>query len=225
MMTVSTTASIRQLAPQRVLPVLVVRDPAAALPLRRALRAGGLTCAEVTLRTPTALAVIERMADHDDFAVGAGTVLTADQARAAAAAGARFMVSPGFSLPVASACADLGVPYFPGVATPTEISNALAHGLTELKFFPAQALGGVPALKALSAPFGTATFIPTGGITETSCVEYFAVDSVAAIGGSWIAPPDLLEQGDYDEVTRRAARAVTAADPSPGRRAEGAWTS
>ncbi|GAB2455616.1 bifunctional 4-hydroxy-2-oxoglutarate aldolase/2-dehydro-3-deoxy-phosphogluconate aldolase [Nocardioides hungaricus] len=221
----SKTVSITQLAPQRVLPVLVLRDPADAISLRPALQAGGLTCAEVTLRTSTALAAIELMADDPDFAVGAGTVLTADQARAAAAAGARFMVSPGFSLPVAVACADLNLPYFPGVATPTEISTALAHGLNELKFFPAQALGGVPALKALSAPFGTATFIPTGGITESNCAEYFAIGSVAAVGGTWIATPEILEQGDYDEVTRRAARAVTAADPSLGRFKEGAWTS
>lgn len=214
--------SIKEICPQRVLPVLVLHDPSVAPPLRRALQAGGLTCAEVTLRTPAALAAVELMAQDPEFIVGAGTVLTRDQVRASAAAGACFVVSPGFSPEVASECADLGLPYFPGVATPTEISSALAQGFSELKFFPAETLGGVRALKALSGPFGTASFVPTGGLTEANFVEYLSMGSVAAVGGSWIAPPDLLEQGDYDEITLRASRAARAANPDVERLEEGA---
>lgn len=214
--------SIKEICPQRVLPVLVLHDPSVAPPLRRALQAGGLTCAEVTLRTPAALAAVELMAQDPEFNVGTGTVLTRDQVRASAAAGACFVVSPGFSPEVASECADLGLPYFPGVATPTEISSALAQGFSELKFFPAETLGGVRALKALSGPFGTASFVPTGGLTEANFVEYLSMGSVAAVGGSWIAPPDLLEQGDYDEITLRASRAARAANPDVERLEEGA---
>lgn len=206
--------SIKEICPQRVLPVLVLHDPSVAPLLRRALQAGGLTCAEVTLRTPAALAALALMAQDPEFNVGAGTVLTGAQVRASAAAGARFVVSPGFSPEVASECADLGLPYFPGVATPTDISSALAQGFSELKFFPAETLGGVRALRALSGPFGAATFVPTGGITEANCVEYLSMGSVAAVGGSWIATPDLLEQGEYEEITRRASRAVRAATPA-----------
>lgn len=201
---------LADIAPQRVLPVLVLDDASLAAPVREALTAGGLSCAEVTLRTPAAATVMARMAEDPDFLVGAGTVLTPGQVRAADEAGARFVVSPGFSAAVAAECADRGLAYVPGVATPTDITAALAEGFTELKFFPAETLGGVRALTALGGPFGDVRFLPTGGLTEANFLEYLALPAVPAVGGSWIATSALVGQRDFEEITRRATRAVHA---------------
>lgn len=202
---------VNVICPQRILPVLVVRESSTAQTLAAALVEGGITAAEVTLRTAGALDAVQRMAENPDLRVGAGTVLTPEQVCAVAARGATFVVSPGFSRAVLRECQAQGLAYYPGVATPTDIQTALEEGLTELKFFPAETLGGVRTIRAFSAPFPDVTFIPTGGITEESLADYLSEPSVAAVGGSWLATADLLAQGDFQEITRRARAALVVA--------------
>lgn len=199
---------LEALAAIRLLPVLTVDKSAAAAPLGAALRAGGLRCAEVTLRTPAALAAIRAMAFDTELIVGAGTVLTVGQAEEAVAAGARFIVAPGFDLDVVHVCRRLGVPIIPGVATATEIQMALAAGIDVVKLFPSEALGGVKTLIALSAPFPTLRFVPTGGITPQVVGHYLDVPAVLAVGGSWMAPSGLIAAGEFDEITRLARDAA-----------------
>lgn len=188
---------------------MVVLDRAQdAAPLGRALLAGGLPCAEVTFRTPAAAEAIRELAADPRLLVGAGTVVRADQVDIAVAAGAAFVVSPGFSLAVVRRCQQVGVPVLPGVATPSEVMMALDAGLAAVKFFPAEANGGVSALKALSAPFGGMRFVPTGGITAGNLSAYLAVSSVLAVGGSWMVAPALIAAGDFDEVARLTSEAV-----------------
>jgi 2-dehydro-3-deoxyphosphogluconate aldolase/(4S)-4-hydroxy-2-oxoglutarate aldolase len=206
--------TLTDIAPQQVLPVLVLDDASTAVPVRAALQAGGLSCAEVTLRTPAAAVAMARMAEDPEFLVGAGTVLTRAQVKEAADAGARFVVSPGFSRAVASECFERGLTYVPGVATPTDITTALDEGFTELKFFPAETLGGVRALSAMCGPFGAVRFMPTGGLTEANFTAYLALPAVVAVGGSWIATSDLVGRGDFEEIARRALRATSAAAPA-----------
>ena len=194
----------------RIVPVVVLADSAGAEPLAGALVAGGLHCVEVTFRTDAAADVIRAMAVRPELVVGAGTVLTAEQAEQAVAAGARFVVSPGFGPAVVRRCQELGVPVFPGIATATEIQMALDAGLDTVKFFPAEQLGGVGMVKALSAPFRTVRFIPTGGVDTGNLADYLAVASVLAVGGTWMVAPDLLAAGDWAEVTRRCVAAVAA---------------
>lgn len=194
-----------------LIPVAVVHDLEDARPLGAALQAGGLDCVEVTLRTPHALDVLRVLAEDPEMMVGAGTVTRVDQVDAVLAAGARFVVSPGFSNSIVAACRDAGVPVFPGVATATETLMALDAGLTVLKFFPAEACGGTKTLAALSAPYGQVSFIPTGGITADRLSEYLAVPSVLAVGGSWMVASSLLSANRFDEVTRLSAEAVQAA--------------
>lgn len=218
------TTSIRTLCPQRLLPVVVIHDAAQADPLRAALTSGGLPCAEITLRTTAALDAITVMSSNPEFVVGAGTVLSAPQVHQARSAGARFIVSPGFSAAVAEECRAVELPYFPGVATPTDVQQALDAGFTELKFFPASTLGGPSALKAIAAPFGGVKFIPTGGITAASLPSYLALPQVVAVGGTWIANDALLTSGDYAGITRLAAEATDLASglstPAPVSRLE-----
>lgn len=194
----------------RIVPVVVLADSAGAEPLAGALVAGGLHCVEVTFRTDAAADVIRAMAARPELVVGAGTVLTAEQAEQAVVAGARFVVSPGFGPAVVRRCQELGVPVFPGIATATEIQMALDAGLHTVKFFPAEQLGGVGMVKALSAPFRTVRFIPTGGVDTGNLADYLAVPSVLAVGGTWMVAPDLLAAGDWAEVTRRCVAAVAA---------------
>jgi len=194
----------------RIVPVVVLADSAGAEPLAGALVAGGLHCVEVTFRTDAAADVIRAMAARPELVVGAGTVLTTEQAEQAVAAGARFVVSPGFGPAVVRRCQELGVPVFPGIATATEIQMALDAGLDTVKFFPAEQLGGVGMVKALSAPFRTVRFIPTGGVDTGNLADYLAVASVLAVGGTWMVAPDLLAAGDWAEVTRRCVAAVAA---------------
>ena len=191
-----------------IVPVVVLNDPAAADPLAAALLHGGLRCAEVTFRTDAAVDAIKAMAAHPDMLVGAGTVLTPAQVDQAVEAGARFIVSPGFSAAVVAHCRARGVPVFPGVATPTEIQMALEAGLDTVKFFPAEQLGGAPMVKALSAPFRGVRFIPTGGVTSANLRDYLALPSVLAVGGTWMVAPDLLAAGRWDEVTARTRSAL-----------------
>lgn len=188
-----------------VIPVLVVEDAAHAEPIAEALVGGGLTALEVTLRTPAALDVIRAMSRVEGAVVGAGTVLNARDLDAAMEAGARFIVSPGLTAPLTEAAIERGIPYLPGVANAADIMRGLDHGLSRFKFFPAEAAGGIKALKALAGPFGQVRFCPTGGITEASAPEWLALEPVLCVGGSWVVPagaPDVA-------AIRRAAEAAS----------------
>ena len=188
-----------------VIPVIVLHDVAHAVPMARALLAGGIRMLEVTLRTPQALACMEAIArDVPKAIVGAGTVRSAADAQAAAMAGARFAVSPGYTQAVGRACRDLGLPLLPGVASGSEIMMAQEDGLTELKFFPAMQAGGVAMLKAWSGPFGDVSFCPTGGVTLHNAPELLALPNVLCVGGSWLVPGDAIAQGDWAHITQLA---------------------
>ena len=197
-----------------VIPVIVLNDVAHAVPLARALVAGGIRMLEVTLRTPVAIRCIEAIAKEVPEAVaGAGTVRNAKDAEAAAKAGSRFIVSPGYSPPLGRACKELGLPLLPGVATGSEIMAAQDDGYMEMKFFPALQAGGVPMLKAWHGPFFDATFCPTGGITAANAREFLALPNVACVGGSWIVPADAIAKGDWARITRLAKEACELACP------------
>jgi len=207
------TAIRAELTAARVVPVVTRLAARDAHDLAAALARGGLSVIEVTLRAAGAIEALEAIAADppEGFIVGAGTVLTADQVDAAVDAGARFVVSPGLSARVVSRCAARGVPCIPGVVTATEIMAALDEGLDLLKFFPAEAAGGVATLRALAAPFPQARWVPTGGITTANLADYLAVPAVTAVGGSWMVKPELIEAGRFDEIERLARDAVTAA--------------
>jgi 2-dehydro-3-deoxyphosphogluconate aldolase/(4S)-4-hydroxy-2-oxoglutarate aldolase len=192
-----------------VIPVIVLQDRAHAVPLARALVAGGIRMLEVTLRTPAALACIEAIAKEvPDAVVGAGTVRSAADAQAAAMAGARFAVSPGYTMAVGQACRDLGLALLPGVATGSEIMQAQEGGYSACKFFPAQQAGGAAMLKAWHGPFNDVKFCPTGGVTAANAREFLALPNVACVGGSWLAPADAMAAGDWARITRLASEAA-----------------
>lgn len=191
-----------------LVPVVVLDRVADADPLASALVTAGLPVAEITFRTAAGPDAIRAMADRGDVLVGAGTVLTPAQVDAAVAAGAAFVVSPGFSRAVVDRCADHGVLALPGATTATEIQAALDAGLTTLKFFPAGTSGGSAAIRALAAPFPGLRFVPTGGIGPADLAEYLAVDAVAAVGGSWMVPRRVIADGAFDEVARLTREAV-----------------
>lgn len=195
-----------------ILPVVVIESAEAAAPLADALIEGGLPCAEVTLRTPAALDALRVLADRPDLLVGAGSVLSAADARQAIAAGARFIVSPGLSEEVVACCRDLGVPALPGVATATEIMRALAAGVEAVKLFPSGQLGGPPGVRALIAPFPGLRVVPTGGVGPANLATYLAEPAVLAVGGSWMVAQDLVSAGRFAEIVGscRAAAAVAA---------------
>ncbi len=199
------------LARVRLIPVITIHDAAQAEPLAEALKAGGLPCAEVTLRTDAAEEAIRIISQDPDMLVGAGTVLSQDQAERAIAAGSGFIVTPGFSGKVVRACQDRSVPVIPGAVTATEIGTALDAGLRVVKFFPAATMGGLAALRALAGPFPMMRFVPTGGVTAGNMSEYLGLSCVLAVGGSWVVAADLLASGNYAEVTRRAGEAVSLA--------------
>ncbi|MEU3343230.1 bifunctional 4-hydroxy-2-oxoglutarate aldolase/2-dehydro-3-deoxy-phosphogluconate aldolase [Streptomyces sp. NPDC006668] len=201
------------LAEARIMPVLTVPDPTTAVPLARALSAGGARCAEVIFRTPDAEQVVKAMAGEGGLFVGAGTVLTAEQAERAMAAGACFVVSPGLDHDVIAKCRELGMPVIPGVATATEVMSALKAGLDTVKLFPAEPLGGRATLRALAAPFPGVRFMPTGGINAAGLAGYLAEPAVLAVGGSWMATPALLAGGDYAEIQRLTAEAMERSAP------------
>lgn len=191
-----------------VIPVIVLHDVRHAVPMARALVAGGIRMLEVTLRTPQALECMRAIAaEVPDAVVGAGTVRTSADAAAAARAGARFAVSPGFTPAVGRACRDAGLPLLPGVATGSEIMMAQEEGFSALKFFPAVQAGGTAMLKAWQGPFGDVAFCPTGGIQPGNAAEFLALKNVACVGGSWLVPADALEQGDWSRITRLAREA------------------
>ena len=192
-----------------VIPVIVLHDVAHAVPMARALLAGGIRMLEVTLRTPQALACMEAIARAvPEAVVGAGTVRSAADAQAAAMAGAQFAVSPGYTPAVGRACRELGLPLLPGVATGSEIMMAQEDGLTELKFFPAMQAGGLAMLKAWSGPFGEVSFCPTGGVTLENAPQLLALPNVLCVGGSWLVPVDAMNQGDWGRITQLARDAV-----------------
>ncbi|MDM0011795.1 bifunctional 4-hydroxy-2-oxoglutarate aldolase/2-dehydro-3-deoxy-phosphogluconate aldolase [Variovorax sp. J22P168] len=191
-----------------VIPVIVLHDVKDAVPLARALVAGGIRMLEVTLRTREALECIELIAKEVPEAVaGAGTIRSAADAQASALAGARFGVSPGYTRAVGKACHDLGLPLLPGVATGSEIMMAQEDGLTELKFFPAVQAGGLAMLKAWQGPFGEVRFCPTGGVHAGNAAEFLALSNVACVGGSWIVPTDAIAAGDWKRIEALAREA------------------
>ncbi|RXS66234.1 bifunctional 4-hydroxy-2-oxoglutarate aldolase/2-dehydro-3-deoxy-phosphogluconate aldolase [Streptomyces sp. TM32] len=203
-------SSVLGLAP--VLPVVVVHDVADAVPLARALVAGGLPAIEVTLRTPAALDALRAIADEVPDAVpGAGTVLSPAQAGAARAAGARFLVSPGCTPRLLGAMTDSGVPFLPGVSTASEVVTLLEEGITEMKFFPAEAAGGTAYLTSLAAPLPQARFCPTGGIGPASAPAYLALPNVVCVGGSWMLPARATVAKDWGRVRQLARDAAALA--------------
>ena len=201
-----------ELGGNRIVPVVVIERADRAVGLGEALVAGGIPVAEVTLRTAAGIDAIAAMAENPDLLVGAGTVLTAGQVDRAVDAGARFIVSPGFSPRVVERALERGVDVVPGTVTPSEIMAALDLGLTTLKFFPANVYGGAPALKALGAPFGAVRFIPTGGVSAANIGEYLALENVAAVGGSWMVPSAAIDAGDFDTIRQLCLSAVAAAN-------------
>ncbi|MFI9591864.1 bifunctional 4-hydroxy-2-oxoglutarate aldolase/2-dehydro-3-deoxy-phosphogluconate aldolase [Nonomuraea sp. NPDC052265] len=199
--------SLLDLAP--VIPVVVIDDVATAVPMAEALVAGGLPVIEVTLRTPAALGAIERIAEEVPGAtVGAGTIRTTADISAAVAAGSRFLVSPGTTLSLVEALEASGVPYLPGAATVSEVMALAERGIKELKFFPAEAAGGVPYLKSLAGPLPDVRFCPTGGIRAESAADYLRLPNVGCVGGSWLTPADVLAAGDWARVEKLAADAA-----------------
>lgn len=192
-----------------VLPVVVAEDAAQGVAIARALVAGGLPAIELTLRTPAALEAIRAItAEVPEILVGAGTIVAPRQARLAADAGARFLVSPGTTRSVLHAMQETGLPFLPGVATVSEVLAALEAGCSELKLFPAEASGGTAFLKAVAGPVPQVRFCPTGGITATSAPSYLALPNVGCVGGSWLTPGDAAASGDWERVAKLAAEAA-----------------
>jgi 2-dehydro-3-deoxyphosphogluconate aldolase/(4S)-4-hydroxy-2-oxoglutarate aldolase len=188
-----------------VIPVVVVEDVEHAVPIARALVAGGVPVIELTLRTPVALAAIERIAaEVPEIFLGAGTIVDPGQAKQAASAGAQFLVSPGSTRTLLSAMSDTGLPHLPGVATVSEILTALEAGYTELKFFPAEAAGGADYLKSVSTPIPASRFCPTGGITPANAEAYLRLPNVGCVGGSWLTPVVAIQQHDWTAITELA---------------------
>jgi len=190
-----------------VIPVIVIDRLEDAVPLAQALVAGGVRVLEVTLRTPVALEAIRAMCAVEGAIVGAGTIRSAADARAAKAAGAVFGVSPGYTAEVGAACREVGLPLLPGVATASEVMAAQADGLNFLKFFPATAAGGIPMLKALGGPFPDVVFCPTGGISLATAPDFLGLPNVKVCGGSWLTPADAVKAGDWARITHLAQEA------------------
>jgi 2-dehydro-3-deoxyphosphogluconate aldolase/(4S)-4-hydroxy-2-oxoglutarate aldolase len=192
-----------------VMPVVVVDSATDAVSIAKALVAGGLPAIELTLRTPAALDAIRAIVDEvPGILVGAGTIVKPGQAKLAMGAGAQFLVSPGVTGSMLHAMQDTGLPFLPGTATVSEAMAALEAGITELKFFPAEASGGVAFLKAIASPVPAARFCPTGGITAASAPSYLALPNVGCVGGSWLTPADAVASGDWDRITTLAAEAA-----------------
>jgi 2-dehydro-3-deoxyphosphogluconate aldolase/(4S)-4-hydroxy-2-oxoglutarate aldolase len=204
---VTTGQDLLELSP--VMPVVVIDDADDAVPAARALLAGGIGVIELTLRTPAALAAIERVATEvPDIVIGAGTVTSPGQAKQAADAGARFLVTPGCTDAVVDACFETGLPFLPGASTVSEAMRLAERGLSALKFFPAEASGGVAYLKSIAGPLPSLKFCPTGGITVASAPSYLALPNVGCIGGSWLTPKPALADGDFAAIEALAAEAA-----------------
>jgi 2-dehydro-3-deoxyphosphogluconate aldolase/(4S)-4-hydroxy-2-oxoglutarate aldolase len=199
---------LKQFEQMRVIPVVAIENAQDADPLADTLIEGGLPCAEITFRTAAAIDAMRAMARRKDILVGAGTVLKVDQVKAAVDVGARFMVSPGFNPKVVGYCVQNSIPITPGISTPSDIEAALDLGVDVLKFFPAEAFGGLKTLKAMSGPYGSVRFVPTGGIYPGNLVEYLQFAKTLACGGTWIAKAALITEGKFDQILNNAKEAV-----------------
>lgn len=200
---------MKRIEAHRIVPVVVLEDAKDALPLAEALLQGGLHCAEVTFRTDAAEESIRRIAKaYPEMLVGAGTVLTTEQVDRAVAAGASFIVSPGFNPRIVDYCLEKGIPMIPGCSTPSDIEQALERGLSVVKFFPAEAAGGIPMLKALSGPYRGVRFMPTGGISPANVKDYLQLPYVLACGGSWMVKESLVKAGEFGEIQELTRQAV-----------------
>ena len=198
-----------------VVPVVVLEDAKDAVRLAKALMDGGLPCAEVTFRTEAAEDAIRLMSkEYPDMLVGAGTVLTIDQVDRAVAAGARFIVSPGFDPEIVDYCLEKNVPVFPGCITPSEVAQAAKRGIEVVKFFPAEQAGGVAMIRSLAAPYTGMKFMPTGGISAKNLRDYLECDKILCCGGSWMVKSDLILQGEFDRIRDLTREAVELADTS-----------
>lgn len=205
----------QQLRALRVVPVITIEDPAHAEPLAQALVDGGLPCAEITFRTKAAGEALRRITGAGiPLLAGAGTVLTPAQVDDARDAGARFVVAPGLNPAVVERCQAIGMAVFPGVCTPSEVERALGLGLRTLKFFPAESMGGVGFLKAISAPYHMVEWMPTGGVSPANLASYLALPRVVACGGSWMATGEMIAKGEFTTIREEAARAAALAGTS-----------
>ncbi|MGZ4958348.1 MAG: bifunctional 4-hydroxy-2-oxoglutarate aldolase/2-dehydro-3-deoxy-phosphogluconate aldolase [Methylomonas sp.] len=204
------TVSIKEvMTTSPVMPVMVINHLEHAVPLARALVDGGLKVLEITLRTPVALDAIRLIkAEVPGAIVGAGTIINVQTLHHAIDAGAEFIVSPGVTDNLLDAALETNVPLLPGVVTPSEVMRLLDKGIQSMKFFPAEAAGGIPMLKSIAGPLPQVTFCPTGGVNPKNAPEYLALKNVACVGGSWMAPVDLVDAGNWTEITRRAAEAA-----------------
>ena len=200
-----------------VVPVVVLDDPGQARSLGQALLAGGITVAEITLRTAAGLESIRLLRDLPGLTTGAGSVLLPEQVDQVYEAGARFVVSPGLAVAVVQRCRDLGLPTLPGIATGSELMSAVALGLSEVKFFPAGLLGGPAAIASMSAPFPGISFLPSGGVSAATMTDYLDLPCVPAISGSWMVAPALIRDGRWEEITRLSAEAMARATGAPTR--------
>lgn len=192
-----------------LVPVVVLEDERDALPLAKALVEGGLPVAEVTFRTAAAEASIKKMCEaYPNMVVGAGTVLNIEQVEKAVAAGAKFIVSPGFDEEIVDYCLEKNIPVYPGTVTPSELSKAVGRGLSVVKFFPAEQYGGVNTIKALSAPFTTVKFMPTGGVNAKNLKDYLSCKKIVACGGSWMVKGDLIKAQEFEKIKELTKEAV-----------------
>lgn len=199
---------LEKLGNSGVVPVVVIDDAKDAVPTAKAMLAGGIDVMEITMRTGAALESIKNVAENcPEVLVGAGTVITLDQCKAAVAAGAKFIVSPGFDEEVVKWCVENGIAVTPGCATPTEITMALKYNIKVIKFFPANVYGGLAGMKALAGPFGDVKFIPTGGVNAQNMAEYLAAPFIHAVGGSWICPKADISEGNFEKITALCAEA------------------
>jgi 2-dehydro-3-deoxyphosphogluconate aldolase/(4S)-4-hydroxy-2-oxoglutarate aldolase len=205
------TVSIKEIMnTSPVVPVMVINKLEHAVPLAHALVEGGLKVLEITLRTPIALDAIKAIkAEVPGAIVGAGTVINLDTLQKAIDVGSEFLVSPGVTESLIDAAIKSGVPILPGVISPSEVMRLMEKGITEMKFFPAEAAGGIPMLKSIGAPLPQVSFCPTGGISPKNAADYLALSNVACVGGSWMAPADLVDKEDWDEIKRRATEAAS----------------
>ncbi|MDJ0913576.1 MAG: bifunctional 4-hydroxy-2-oxoglutarate aldolase/2-dehydro-3-deoxy-phosphogluconate aldolase [Desulfobacterales bacterium] len=197
-----------QFEQMKVVPVVAIQNAQDAMQLADTLIEGGLPCAEITFRTAAAIDAMRIMAGREDILVGAGTVLKVDQVKAAIDVGARFMVSPGFNPKVVGYCVENDILIAPGICTPSDIEAALDFGLGVLKYFPAEAFGGLKTLKAMSGPYGSVKFVPTGGIGPSNLVDYLRFPKTLACGGTWIAKSNLISDGNFSQILSNATEAV-----------------
>ena len=199
---------LEQFEKMRVVPVVAIQNADDSSQLAETLIEGGLPCAEITFRTAAAVDSMRIMAKRGDILVGAGTVLKVDQVKAAVDVGAQFMVSPGFNAKVVAYCVENNITVTPGICTPSDIEAALDFGLEVLKFFPAEAFGGLKTLKAMSGPYGSVKYIPTGGISPNNLVDYLQFPKTLACGGTWVAKSNLIAEGKFDQILNNAKEAV-----------------